>query len=62
MTGITTGGRAMTGKCAAGVWMVGVGVSLRDSDPRVLGVLLLVLIFLNILPSGCPDGDMLTLL
>ena len=35
----------MTGKCAAGVWMVGVGVSLRDADPRVLGVLLLVLIF-----------------
>ena len=52
----------MTGKCAAGVWMVVFGVPLRDADPWVLGVLLLVLIFLNIFPSGCPDGDMLTLL
>jgi hypothetical protein len=52
----------MSGKCAAVVWMVGFGFSLRDADPRVLGVLLLVLIFLNILPSDCPDGDILTLL
>ena len=44
----------MSGKCAAGVWMVGTtgfGVPLRDADPWALGVLLLVLIFLNILPS-----------
>ena len=55
----------MSGMYAAGIWMVetiGFGVPLRDADPWVLGVLLLVIIFLNTLPSDCPDGDMLPLL
>ena len=65
MTGITTGG-AMSGMCAAGVWMAVTtefGVPLRDVDPWALVVLLLVLVFLrNILASDCPEGDTLMLL